>query len=163
MFNDKDVADITRNLLIALGIEIQKGSNILFYQESKNTIFFDNHPVKANIDSNSALFIDKDDVRFNPLDPRCTKLMDRFFARYLEDSSEEGNLPVCSTYFFDKDKDTGNYMLHVRFEDGSEYKGNWYINKIICLIEAVFSLDGTFADINLKPYDLDQSEWIDDE
>ena len=153
MFNDKDVADITRNLLIALGIEIQKGSNILFYQESKNTIFFDNHPVKANIDSNSALFIDKDDVRFNPLDPRCTKLMDRFFARYLEDSSEEGNLP----------RDTGNYMLHVRFKDWSEYKGNFYINKIICLIEAVFSLDGTFADINLRPYDLDQSEWIDDE
>ena len=163
MININNITEITRDILISLGIEVQKGSNILFYQNSKSPIFFEDHPVKANINNDTALFINKDDVRFNPVDPKCTKLMERFFARYLDDAVEEENLPVCSTYFFDKNKDDGRYKLNIRFEDGTNFEGNWYINKIICFIEDIFNLDGTFADTDLYQYDINQSEWEIDE
>ena len=118
MFDDKDVAEITRNILIALGVEVQKGNNLLFYQDSKSPIFFESHPVKANINPNLALFTDKDD---------------------------------------------GKYKLIIKFEDGSQYEGNWYINKIICFDEAIFNIDGTFSETDLYPYDVDQSMWGIDE
>ncbi len=163
MFNDKEVAEITRNILIALGVEVQKGNNLLFYQDSKSPIFFESHPVKANTNPDLALFTDKDDVRFNPLDSRCTKLTERFFGRFLDDNFEEGNIASVSTYYFDKDKEDDRYRLIIKFEDGTQYEGNWYINKIICFDEAIFNIDGTFAETNLYPYDIDQSMWGVDE
>ena len=163
MFDDKDVAEITRNILIALGVEVQKGNNLLFYQDSKSPIFFESHPVKANINPNLALFTDKDDVRFNPLDPKCTKLTERFFGKFLDDNAEEGNTASVSTYYFDKNKDDGKYKLIIKFEDGSQYEGNWYINKIICFDEAIFNIDGTFSETDLYTYDVDQSMWGVDE
>lgn len=163
MFDDREIAEITRKILIALGVEVQKGNNLLFYQDSKSPIFFESHPVKANTNPNLALFTDKDDVRFNPIDPRCTKLTERFFAKFLEDNAEEGNIPECITYFFDKRDEDGKYALMIKFEDSSKYMGNYYINKIICIDEAIFRLDGTFENTDLSVYDVDQSMWSLDE
>ena len=163
IFSEKEIVEITRKILIALGVEVQKGNNLLFYQESKSPIFFESHPVKANIDYNQALFTDKDDVRFNPIDTRCTKLTERFFARFLEDNAEEENIPPCVTYFFDRREEDGKYSLVIKFEDGSKYTGKYYINKIICIDEAIFRLDGTFEDEDLSYYDIDQTMWGVDE
>lgn len=159
MFDDREIARVTRDVLIALGIEVQKANNLLFYQDSKSPIFFESHPVKANTNPDLALFTDKDDVRFNPVDPRCTKLMERFFGKFLDDNAEEGNIANALTYYFDKDKDDGKYKLTIKFDDGTQYEGNWYINKVICFLEAIFQIDGTFAETDLSIYDIDQSIW----
>lgn len=159
MFDDREIARVTRDVLIALGIEVQKANNLLFYQDSKSPIFFESHPVKANINPDLALFTDKDDVRFNPVDPRCTKLMERFFGKFLDDNAEEENIANALTYYFDKDKDDGRYKLTIKFDDGTQYEGNWYINKVICFLEAIFQIDGTFAETDLSIYDIDQSMW----
>lgn len=161
MFDQIDNVEVTRKLLIALGIEIQKGTNLLIDQDTKSQLSFEGKFIKANIDPEKALYISEYDVKLDPLDPKCTKIMERFFGKYLDDASSEDiqNIPEVLTYFFDKlEEDPVKYRLTIKFADGTCWIGNWYLNKIICYDEAIFSIDGTFGDIDLRIYDINQDE-----
>ena len=61
-------------------------------------------------------------------------------------------------HFIDKNEEDRLYRLNIKYEDGTKWVGNWYLNKILCYLEAIFSIDGTFDDIDLKIYDVDQDE-----
>ena len=159
MFDYSEVTEITRNLLIALGIEIQRDTNVLIDQDTKDQLTFENLFIKANIDLDKALYISEYDIKLDPLDPKCTKLIERLFGKFLDDQSSEdiGNIPEVLTYFFDVDEsdpEIKKYKLIIKFENGSKWEGNWYINKIICYDEAIFSINGTFMDIDLRPFDI---------
>ena len=161
MFDQIDNVEVTRKLLIALGIEIQKGTNLLIDQDTKSQLSFEGKFIKANIDPEKALYISEYDVKLDPLDPKCTKIMERFFGKYLDDASSEDiqNIPEVLTYFFDTlEEDPVKYRLTIKFADGTCWIGNWYLNKIICYDEAIFSIDGTFGDIDLRIYDVNQDE-----
>lgn len=154
--------EITRKLLIALGIEIQKDTNLLYDQETKSPIFFEGSPIKANIDPSKGLFITENDIKFEPLNPKYTKIIERFFGKFLDDAAENGYTNSCLTYYFDRNEEDGRYKLIIKFEKSDngnpeKWEGNLYINKIICFLEAIFSIDGTFDDIDLRPYDIEQN------
>ena len=162
MFDQHESIEVTRKLLIAMGIEIQKGTNLLVDQETKSQISFEGKFVKANVDPEKALYISEHDIKLEPLNPKCTKVMERFFGKYLDDASSTDiqNIPEVLTYFFDKsDEEITRYRLSIKFADGTNWVGNWYLNKIICYDEAILSIDGTFSDTDLRIYDLEQDEW----
>ena len=161
MFDKDESINITRNLLVALGIELQPETNVLIDQDTKSQMTFESKFIKANIDPDKALYISEYDIKLDPLNPKCTKLVERLFGKFLDDSSSEdiGNIPDVLTYFFDKDDETSKYRLTIKFSDGTQWIGNWFLNKIICYDEAIFSIDGTFADIDLRLYDIEQDEW----
>ena len=153
MFDQNESVEVTRKLLIALGIEIQAGTNLLIDQETKSQLSFEGKFIKANTNPDKALYISEYDVKLDPLNPKCTKIMERFFGKYLDDASSEDiqNIPEVWSDFFDTSDG--------KFADGTCWVGNWYLNKIICYDEAIFSIDGTFANIDLRIYDIEQDEW----
>ena len=153
MFNES--IKLTRKLLIAMGLELQRGTNILIDQDTKSYISFSGKFVKANNDVNKSLYVSEYDIKLDPLDPKCTKVMECLFAKYLEDASSEDmqNIPEVLSYFFDKSEDDTKYKLNIKFNDGTSWVGNFYSNKIICYSEAILSLDGTFSTDNLALYD----------
>src|SRR5699024_6329980 len=85
MFNES--IELTRKLLIAMGLELQRGTNILIDQDTKSYISFSGKFVKANNDVNKSLYVSEYDIKLDPLDPKCTKVMECLFAKYLEDAS----------------------------------------------------------------------------
>lgn len=160
MFDRNESVEITRNLLIALGIDIQESTNTLIYQDTKSPISFEGKAVKANNDINKSLYISEYDIKLEPLDPKCTKLVERLFSKFLDDSSAPDMqiIPEVLVYFFDKNDEDGTYRVCIKYEDGTRWVGNWYINKILCYIEAIFNIDGTFADTDLRKFDIKQSD-----
>lgn len=162
MFDMDANIEITRKLLIALGIELQQETNVLIDQDTKSQLSFEGRFVKANINPEKALYVSEYDVKLEPLNPKCTKLIERLFGKFLDDSSSEdiGNIPEVTTYFFDKDEETTKYRLTIKFVDGTSWTGNWFLNKILCYDEAIFAIDGTFIeDVDLRIFDIDQDEW----
>lgn len=159
MFNPQDCFELTRYLLIALGLEIQPNTGILIDQETKNQLAFDGKFIKVNIDPQKALYISEHDVRLDPIDPKCTKMVELLFGNFLDANSAEGiNLiPEVFSYSFDRDMATRKNRLNIKFIDGTKWVGNWYLNKILCYLEAIFILEGTFPNINLYVYDIDRS------
>jgi len=160
MYDQNESIEITRNLLIALGLEIQSGTNIVIDQETKSQLSFEKKFIKANTNPESALYVSDYDIRLEPLNPKCTKLIERLFGKFLDDSSSEDiqNIPEVLTYYFDRDEEADKYRLTIKFADGSMWIGNWYFNKVICYDEAIFSIDGTFSGINLAQYDIEQED-----
>ena len=160
MFDRNESVNVTRKLLIALGMELQPSTNTLVDQETKSPIYFEGKIVKANNDPDKALYISDYDVKLDPLDPKCTKIVERLFGKFLDDNSSPDmqNIPEVLAYFFDKNEEDRLYRLNIKYEDGTKWVGNWYLNKILCYLEAIFSIDGTFDDIDLKIYDVDQDE-----
>lgn len=163
MIDQSASALITRDLLIVLGIEIHDSTNLLIDQETKSQLNFEGKFIKANTDPNKALYISDYDIKLDPLNPKCTKMMERLFGKFLDDASSEDmqSIPEVLTYFFDKSDDGCNkYRLTVKFADGTSWIGNWYLNKVLCYVEGILSIDGTFAeDVDLRLYDVDQDEW----
>ena len=160
MFDRNESVNVTRKFLIALGMELQPSTNTLVDQETKSPIYFEGKIVKANNDPDKALYISDYDVKLDPLDPKCTKIVERLFGKFLDDNSSTDvqNIPGVLAYFFDKNEEDRLYRLNIKYEDGTKWVGNWYLNKILCYLEAIFSIDGTFDDIDLKIYDVDQDE-----
>ena len=77
--------------------------------------------------------------------------------------SEEQTGKRPSTYAsqildFDKDDDNHLYRLEIKFSNGDKWIGNWFKNKILCYLESIFLINGTFDDIDLTKYDIDQDE-----
>lgn len=162
MFDHNESIEITRKLLIALGIELQRGTNVLIDQDTKSQLSFDGKFIKANIDPEKALYVSEYDVKLDPLNPKCTKIVERLFGKFIDEASSEDiqNIPEVLSYFFDRDETTGKYRLNIKFANGTTWIGNWYLNKIICYDEAIFTFDGTFIDdIDLRIYDIEQDEW----
>ena len=160
MFDRNESVNVTRKFLIALGMELQPSTNTLVDQETKSPIYFEGKIVKANNDPDKALYISDYDVKLDPLDPKCTKIVERLFRKFLDDNSSTDmqNIPEVLAYFFDKNEEDRLYRLNIKYEDGTKWVGKWYLNKILCYLEAIVSMDGTFDDIDLKIYDVDQDE-----
>ena len=162
MYSAKDEIELTRDLLVAMGIEIHSVSHALIDQETKSQLNFENKIIKANNDPNKDLYITDYDIKLEPANPKCTKLMERLFGRFIDNEVEMGNMPEMQAYYFDKDEESNKYRLVIKRIDGVKWLSNWYYNKIICYVEAILSIDGTFVDRDLVPFDIPQDEREDD-
>ena len=107
MFDRNESVNVTRKFLIALGMELQPSTNTLVDQETKSPIYFEGKIVKANNDPDKALYISDYDVKLDPLDPKCTKIVERLFGKFLDDNSSPDmqNIPEVLAYFFDKNEE----------------------------------------------------------
>lgn len=162
MYSAKDEIELTRDLLIAMGIEIHPISHALIDQETKSQLNFENKIIKANNDPNKDVYITEYDIKLEPANPKCTKLMERLFGRFIDAEVEMENIPEMQAYYFDKDEESNKYRLVIKRIDGVKWLSNWYYNKIICYVEAILSIDGTFVDRDLVPFDIPQDEREDD-
>lgn len=162
MYNANDEIELTRDLLIAMGIELDAMHHTLIDQETKNRLKFEDKFIKANNDPNKDLYITDYDIKLEPANPKCTKLMERLFGKFIDDEVEMGNMPEMQAYYFDRDDESNKYRLIIKRVDGIKWISNWYYNKIICYIEAIFAIDGTFVDKDLRPFDIPQDEREDD-
>ena len=158
MFDQNESIILTKDLLIALGMEIQKDTHVLVDQETKSQIAFEQKFIVASTDPNEYVSVRDCDIRLEPLNPKCTRMLEQLFGKFLDDSAEMENLPGTTVFYFDKDEETHKYRLTIKFDDGNMWCGNWYFNKIICFDEAIFSLDGTFSDKDLRPYDIEPED-----
>ena len=160
MVNVNDVITITRHLLMALGLEVESNSCKLVDQFTKNQLMFNGKFLKVNLNPMKPVYLSEDDICLEILNPKYTGVVEKLFGKFLEyEASEEmQNIPETLVYFFDKIDN--KYGLVIKFVDGSRWIGNLYYNKILSYIEAIFSLEGTFYNTDLRPYDFeDQSVW----
>ena len=161
MYSREDEILLTKDLLIALGLEIVPTNNSLIEQQTKTQINFDNKIVKAINDPSKMLYISESDIKLEPANPKCTKLMERLFARFVDNEVEEGNIAEMQTYYFDMaedQKDENKYKLTIKFADGITYEGNWYYNKVLSYVEAILAIDGTFSGRDLYIFDIPRAE-----
>lgn len=137
--------ELTSDLLYALGIDIDPRTNCLIYQETKQNILFQGKNVKATRDINRPVYITESDIKLEPADPRCNKLVDRLFGKYLDQLHEENEIPQVVTYTFETDKDTHKSRLAVKFADGTYQYSNWYNNRILGYADMIL-----FDDITME-------------
>lgn len=141
-----------------MGLEVQPGTGIVIDQETKNQINFEGKTLKANNDPEKSIYISEHDIPLEPANPKYTKLLERLFGYYTDGEAEIGNLPEIKAYYFDRSDDKEKYRLVIKFETGVRWTGNWYYNKIISYVEAIFCLNGAFIDKDLTPFDVPQEE-----
>lgn len=158
-------SDILQKLIIALGYEIQPKTNILIEQETETQLTFEGKFIKASIDPNKALYLSDNDIKLEPLNPKCTKLVKKLFEKFLDT-----NFPVHTTYHIesqvDPETNQKKYRLTTRIitDKTRDTIGNWYFNQIICYDESIFILEGSFESpengihVDLTPYDIIQEE-----
>ena len=108
MFNQIDEMELTKKILYSIGLEIQPNTNALIDQETGTQINFDGKVLKANTDPNKQLYISKYDVKLEPANPKCTKLIERLFGYFIDREYEEENIAEMKAYYFDKDFDKDN-------------------------------------------------------
>lgn len=154
MFNQIDEMELTKKILYSIGLEIQSNTNALIDQETGTQINFDGKVLKANTDPNKQLYISKYDVKLEPANPKCTKLIERLFGYFIDREYEEENIAEMKAYYFDKDFDNNKYRLCIKFADGVKWVGEWYNNKIFGYIQAILQINGAFSHEDLSPFDI---------
>ena len=154
MFNQTDEMELTKKILYSIRLEIQPKTNALIDQETGTQINFDGKVLKANTDPNKQLYISKYDVKLEPANPKCTKLIERLFGYFIDREYEEENIAEMKAYYFDKDFDNNKYRLCIKFADGVKWIGEWYNNKIFGYIQAILQINGAFSHEDLTPFDI---------
>ena len=154
MYSREDEILLTKDLLIALGLEIVPTNNSLIEQQTKTQINFDNKIVKAINDPSKMLYISESDIKLEPANPKCTKLIERLFGYFIDREYEEENIAEMKAYYFDKDFDNNKYRLCIKFADGVKWIGEWYNNKIFGYIQAILQINGAFSHVDLTPFDI---------
>lgn len=155
MYSAIDEINVTKNLLIAMGLQLTPDGNVI-NQETKSQLVFENYAIKANDDPNRPIYISKYDVRLEPLNPQSTKILERLFASFINSEVEYGNIPEVNGYYCDKNMEVSCddlYKLVIKFSDGTRMETDWFRNKGLCYLQAIFVIDGTFFDFDLHRYD----------
>lgn len=168
MYTAEQEMSLTSDLLYALGIDINKGNNILIDQDTGNPLLFENKSIKASRDPSKPVYISDNDIKLEPANPKCTKMLQSLFGFFLEKEERAGEIPHALSYYFDDavkhvqiDKkteiDVSYHRLVVKYADGSYYYGNWYKNKGIGYCEAILGIDGSFPPRDLNLFDIEDN------
>lgn len=167
MFNAIDEMNLTKDLMIAIGLEIQPMNNTVSDQDTKLPLTFGGKSIKANTDPNKSLYISEYDIKLEPANPKCTKLIEHLFGYFIDKSVADENIVEVQTYFFDRDESSPDgytkNRLTIRYANGVKWTGNWFYNRILCFVEAIFCMDGTFFDRDLRMFDDPELNGVTDE
>lgn len=159
MYTQMDEINLVSDLLYAIGINVNPTDNTLIDQETGEPILFKERNIKVTRNAMKPAYISTNDVKLEPADPRCTKLMSRLFGFYLDKTSEMGDIPNVLTYYFDDNED-GTTEIVIKYENGTTFISNAYRNKSIVYADAIFQIDGSFR-YDLSKFDLDEDVNID--
>ena len=157
MYSREDEILLTKHLLIALGIDIGE-NHTLVEQYTGTQLNFENKVIKAINDPNDMLYISESDISLEPANPRCTKLMERLFGRFIDIEVEDECIPDMLTYYFDIDEEKEKFRMTIKFNNGTKWIGNWYYNKVLSYVEAILAIDGTFSGSDLTIFDIPKKE-----
>lgn len=164
MYTPEQEMELVSNLLYAIGIDIAGGNNILVDQDTGNFIVFEGKNIKASRDPKKPVYISDNDIKLEPANPKCTKLVKSLFNMFLAKEEEMGEIPHVLSYYFDdfveEVKKTARtteevyyHKLVIKFEDGTYYNGNKYRNKGLGYCEAILGIDGSFPQMDMRVFD----------
>lgn len=159
MYTQLEEMNLVSDLLCVLGVSINGSDNILINQDTGSPILFEGLNVKATKSTANPAFISERDIKLEPANPRCTKLMSRIFGFFTEQESAAGNIMNVLTFFFEeveKEDVEGYSKLVVKYEDGSIYETKPYRSKALLYTCAIFDIDGSFPTDHLYKFDIDE-------
>ena len=164
MITVNDELELTRKLLIALGMSV-KDDGSLVYSESGGPVTCDNMSIKINTFENPTVYTSKHDIKLELLNPACTKLMELLFATFIRDEESYGNIPEVQVYYFDRLKSIEEDVpdenrLTIKYSNGIKWEGNPYYNKMLTYIEAILTIDGAFAFDDLRMFDIEPTNAV---
>ena len=165
MFTTRDELELTRDLLIALGMTVKEDGSLI-YSETRGPVVCDNMSIKLNTYENPTVYISKHDIKLEVLNPACIRLMEMLFATFLRDEEEYGNIPEVQVFYFDRlrsveDGIPDKSKMTIKYANGTKWEGNAYYNKMLTYIEAIFAIDGAFALNDLRMFDTDIGSTLD--
>ncbi len=169
MYTALDEINLVSDLLYVLGLNVNKTNNVLLDQETGEQILFEGKNIKATRKPNSPAYISENDIKLEPANPKCTKLMNRLFGFFLDKESEFGNIPKTISYYFEKedvnDEDSkavdsyfGPVKLVIKYSDGTTFESNAYKSKALVYTDAILGIDGSFDNERLKIFDIEDEK-----
>lgn len=157
MYTQLDEINLTNDLLCVLGLSVNRTDNILIEQETNNPFLFENKNIKATNNLTKQAFIGPNDIKLEPVNPKCVKLMNRLFGYFLDKACENGDLMKAVSFNFDEaDKEAGTYVLVVKFADGSKFFTPPWRNRSLLYTEAIMDLDGSFPPRDYSIFEIDE-------
>nr|DAO78314.1 MAG TPA: S-Ribosylhomocysteinase (LuxS) [Caudoviricetes sp.] len=165
MFTVRDELNLTRDLLITLGMKTTDDGSLV-YSETGGPVVCDNMNIKLNTLENPGVYVSKHDIKLEILNPACIKLMEMLFATFLRDEEEYGNIPEVQLFYFDRLKSVEDDVpdksrMTIKYSNGVKWEGNAFYNKMLTYIEAMFVIDGAFSDRDLRMFDTVVSSALD--
>lgn len=159
MYTQLEEMRLVSDLLCVLGVSINSTDKILIDQDTNMPILFEGLNIKAMKDASSPAYISERDIKLEPANPRCTKLMCRLFGFFLDRELEIGNIKPVLTFFFE-DVDMGPEKegfskLVVKYEDGSTYESKPYRSKALLYTCGILDIDESFPTDDLYKFDVD--------
>lgn len=143
------------DLLITLGYSIKSDTGLIYTQESGRPVLFDGKNIKAVKQPDKSIYISPNDIKLEPLNPKCNRLMKKLMLYYLELSADEGELADMVVYSLNSRKDGEEelYSLEVKFKDGSVICTKEYKHSILCYSDIILNLDGSYGNVDLSYFD----------
>lgn len=155
MYTQVEEINLVSDLVYALGLDVNPSDNTLMDQDTQQAIIFEGKNIKVTRNALKPAYISANDVKLDPTDPKCTKLMSRLFGFFLDKSTENGDIPKVLAYFFDDETEDKKVKLIVKYEGGTVFESDEFRNKAIVYTDAIFKIDGSFY-YDLKKFDLDE-------
>ena len=157
MYTVRDELNLTRDLLITLGMKTKEDGSLV-YSETNGPVVCDNMNIKLNTFDNPAVYVSKHDMKLEILNPACIRLMEMLFATFIRDEQEYGNIPEVQLFYFDRLKSIEEDVpdksrMTIKYSNGLKWEGNSFYNKMLTYIEAMFIMGGAFADRDLRMFD----------
>lgn len=156
MYTAMDEINLVSDLIYVLGFNVNPNDNVLWDQESNNPITFEGKNIKATRNPAKPAYISDKDIKLEPANPKCTKLMSRLLGFFLTKEYQSGNIPnVVSYYLDDVDKELGTSKVVVKYENGTYFESDVFRNKAIAYTDAIMKIDGSFMN-DLSIFDIDE-------
>lgn len=156
MYTAMDEINLVSDLIYILGFNVNQTDNILLDQETNTPVTFEGKNIKVTRNPAKPAYISDKDIKLEPANPKCTKLMNRLLGFFLNREHKYGNIPnVVSYYLDDVDKELGTAKTVIKFEDGSYFESDVFRNKAIAYTDAIMKIDGSFVN-DLSIFDIDE-------
>jgi len=155
MYTKEQEAGLVSDLLYAMGLDVNPVDNIVIDQDTHQPLLFEFKNIKVTRNINKPAFISENDIRLEPANPKCTKLMNRLFSFFTDKEYKYGNIGNILTFYFDDDLEKGISSLVVKYEGGEVYRTNWYRSKALIFTEAILDIDGSYPINGLEIFDVD--------
>lgn len=157
MYTQLEEMNLVSDLLYTLGLSVNITDNVLLDQETNKPIIFEGKNIKATRNPAKPAYISENDVKLEPANPKCTKLMSKLFGFFLDRETEANNIPKVLTFFFDDvDIEKGLVKLVVKYENGTSFETQPRRSKALLYTEAILEIDGSFPIDNLDNFDIDE-------
>ena len=133
-----DPYEMTYNLLNAIGLSID-GNGYVYDQDTRIHLLYQGKKIKASIDPNNPAYAGEGEITMDLI--HDMKLANMILLYFIDKESNLGDLSIVSQ-FIEEVPNGKLTALGIKKTDGSSIITEYYTNKALKYIEAVFLLDG---------------------